>query len=189
MQAVLGEQDMGEELRASAPAGDWMRGGGRLGDRFAGPAGELLPNVLNHLPSPRDQLRPRRSCARSSRHSTGRPKVLPLARQMLGQRPPRRFAPFEGLHRNLLTRRRSRGHLRRRLGLRRILLQIGELKLKLIEQHPAFRGLPEPLVPQLPDRVLELLDQERTVLRLALCRRLAGRGGRRPASWVASRCP
>jgi hypothetical protein len=43
------------------------------------------------------------------------------------------------------------------------------LKLKLIEQRAALRGLAEPLVPQLPDRVLELLDQQRAVLRLALC--------------------
>jgi hypothetical protein len=53
--------------------------------------------------------------------------------------------------------------------LRRILLQIGQLKLELVEQRATFRGLPEPLVPHLPDRVLELLDQQRAVRRLALC--------------------
>ena len=37
-------------------------------------------------------------------------------------------------------------------GLRGIFLQISQLKLELIQQRAAFRGLPEPLVPQLPDR-------------------------------------
>ena len=48
--------------------------------------------------------------------------------------------------------------------------QVGELKLKLIEQRAALGGLSELLVPQLPDRVLQLLDQQRAVLRLALRR-------------------
>jgi hypothetical protein len=55
--------------------------------------------------------------------------------------------------------------------LRRIRLQIGQLKLELIEQRTTFRGLPEPIVSQLPDRELELLDQQRPVLCLALRRR------------------
>ena len=42
---------------------------------------------------------------------------------------------------------------RRRLGLRRILFQIGQLKLELIEQRATLRGLAELLVPQLLDRV------------------------------------
>src|SRR3974377_54999 len=58
----------------------------------------------------------------------------------------------------------------RRLGLCSILFQIGELKLKLIKQRAALRGLSEPLVPQLPDRVFELLDQQRAILCLALGR-------------------
>jgi hypothetical protein len=45
------------------------------------------------------------------------------------------------------------------------------LKLKLIEQRTTFRGLAEPIVSQLPDRELELLDQKRPVLGLALRRR------------------
>jgi hypothetical protein len=50
----------------------------------------------------------------------------------------------------------------------RILFQVGELQLKLIEQHSTFRGLSELLVLQLLDRVFELLDQQRAVLHLAL---------------------
>ena len=177
MQAVLGEQDMGEQLWPGAPARDRVRWGGRLADRFAGPAGELLAHVLDHLPLARNELQRlghvladlaqcRAAAARAGR---GRRIDDPLARQMLGQRPASRPAPFERRHRHLLARRR--GHLRRRLGLRGIRLQIGQLQLELIEQRTTLRGLAEPLVPELPDRELELLDQQRAVLRLALRRR------------------
>ena len=55
--------------------------------------------------------------------------------------------------------------------MRRIRLQIGQLQLELIEQRTAFRGLAEPIVSELPDRELELLDQQRPVLCLVLRRR------------------
>ena len=158
VQAVLGEQDMGEQLRPGAPARDRVRGRRRLGDRLAGPAGELLAHVLDHLPLPRNELQrlghvladlaqPAVAAARAGR---GRRIDDALARQMLGQRPARRLAPLERRHRDLLGCRQ----LRRGLGLRRILFQVGELKLKLIEQRATLRGLPELLVPQLLDRDL-----------------------------------
>jgi hypothetical protein len=50
--------------------------------------------------------------------------------------------------------------MRRGLGLRRILFQVGKLQFKLIEQRATLRGLPELFVPQLLDRELELLDQQ-----------------------------
>jgi hypothetical protein len=55
-----------------------------------------------------------------------------LAREMFGQRATRRLATLEGLHRNLLARRRRRRgrRLRCRLGRGGILLQIGKLKLE-----------------------------------------------------------
>ena len=56
MQAVLGEQDMGQQLRPGAAARDRMRRRRRLGDRLAAPARELLAHVLDHLPLPRHQL-------------------------------------------------------------------------------------------------------------------------------------
>src|SRR4051794_14019682 len=56
MQAVLEEQDMGEKLRARAPACDRMRRGWWLCDRPAGPAGELLAHMLDHLSLPRHEL-------------------------------------------------------------------------------------------------------------------------------------
>ena len=58
----------------------------------------------------------------------------------------------------------------RRVHLCRIRLQIGQLQLELIEQLTTFRGLAEPIVSELPDRELELLDQQRSVLCLALRR-------------------
>ena len=76
---------------------------------------------------------------------------------MLGQRTARRLAPLERWHRDLLGCRQ----LRRGLGLRRILFQVGKLQLKLIEQRATLRGLSELFVPQLLDRELELLDQQR----------------------------
>src|SRR5262245_24069544 len=86
----------------------------------------------------------------------------PFARQLLRQGPARRLPPLERRHLYPVARR---GHPGCRLRLRGILLQIGQLKLELIQQCAAFRGLAEPLVPQLPDRVFELLDQQRAVLR------------------------
>jgi hypothetical protein len=65
---------------------------------------------------------------------------------MRGQRTACRSAPFEGLHRNLLVRRRRSRHPCRRFGLRSILFQVGELKLELLEQRATLRGLAEPLV-------------------------------------------
>src|SRR5215204_3976766 len=83
---------------------DRVRWGRRLRDRFAGSAGQ------------------RRRIDDA------------FARQMLRERTARRLAPFEGLHRYLLARRHGCRHPRRRLGLRGILFQIGELQLELIEQ-------------------------------------------------------
>jgi hypothetical protein len=56
VQAVLGKQDMGQQLGPCTPARNRMRGGRRLGDRFAGPADELLAHVLDHLPLARNEL-------------------------------------------------------------------------------------------------------------------------------------
>ena len=109
MQAVLGEQHMGEQLRSGTPARDRMRGRRRLADRLAGPAGELLAHMLDHLPLARNELQRlghvladlaqcRPAAARAGR---GRRIDDPLARQMLGQRTARRPAPFERWHRVL----------------------------------------------------------------------------------------
>jgi hypothetical protein len=61
--------------------------------------------------------------------------------------------------------------LGRHVRLRRIGLQIGQLQLELVMQPTPFRGLAEPIMSELPDRELELLDQQCPVLCLALRRR------------------
>ena len=63
-------------------------------------------------------------------------------------------------------------------GLGSILLQVRQLEFELFEDRPPLRGLAEPLVPQLGDRVLEPLDQQRA----ELCRALAEQQ-RLPARW------
>jgi hypothetical protein len=56
VQAVLGEQDMGQELGSATSARHRARGGRRFGDHFAGPADELLARVLDHFPLARNEL-------------------------------------------------------------------------------------------------------------------------------------
>jgi hypothetical protein len=50
MQAILGEQHMGEQPRPGAPTRDRVRWCRRLGDLLARPAGELLTYVLKSRP-------------------------------------------------------------------------------------------------------------------------------------------
>ena len=52
----------------------------------------------------------------------------------------------------------------RRPGL--ILLDLEQLKLELIQQRPPLRRLSEPLMLQLGDPVLQLLDQQHLVAKL-----------------------
>ena len=85
----------------------------------------------------------------------------PLAWQMIGKRTARRLLPFKTLHLDLLGRGRGGCHLCRRLGLRGILFHVGKRKLELFQRCAPFRGLAEPLVAQLGDRELHLLDQQR----------------------------
>jgi hypothetical protein len=79
---------------------------------------------------------------------------------MLGQRPARRLAPLECLHRDPLAPRRIGGDPCRGFGLSGIFFHVGKLKLELLEHDAAFRRLPILLVPQLRDRELHLLDQQ-----------------------------
>lgn len=173
VQAILGEQDMGQQPGSRAPTRNRVRGGRRLADRFAGSADELLTDVLDHFPLARDELQRLghilaelaqsvvAAAWASRRHWIH--KTLP--RQMLRQRPARRFAPLERGHRNLL----GCGHLRGGLGLRGVLLEIGELQLKLVQQCAALGGLSELLVPQLLDREFELLDEQGPRVGLGFC--------------------
>ena len=54
VQAILGEQDMGQQPGSRTSTRNRVRGGRRLADRFAGPADELLTDVLDHLPLARE---------------------------------------------------------------------------------------------------------------------------------------
>jgi hypothetical protein len=56
MLAILLEQDHRQEARAGKAAGKHMEGGGRLADLLASPAGELLADMLDNLPLPRNDL-------------------------------------------------------------------------------------------------------------------------------------
>src|ERR1700752_1967145 len=56
VQAVLGEQNMGGEFGPCTAARNRVRGGRRLGDRFASPANELLAHVLDNFPLARNEL-------------------------------------------------------------------------------------------------------------------------------------
>ena len=63
-----------------------------------------------------------------------------------------------------------RGDLFRRLRLSLCLLQLEQLQLELIDQRVALRRLAEPLMLQLGDPVLELLDLQRLVANLRAIR-------------------
>jgi hypothetical protein len=65
------------------------------------------------------------------------------------------------LHLDLLGRGRGCCYLRRRLGLRGILFHVGKCEFELLKHRAPFRGLAKPLVAQLGDRELHLLDQQR----------------------------
>ncbi len=137
MQAVLGEQDMGEQLRPCRPPRNRVRGSRWLGDRFAGPADELLTHMLDHLPLAWNELQRLGHVLAELAQSVvatawaGRRHRIDntLPRQMRRQRPTRRLAALERWHRNLV----GCGHLRCVLGLRGVLFQIGELQLELIQ--------------------------------------------------------
>jgi len=168
MQAILGKQQMGEQPWPPTPTRDRVRGRRRLRDLLARPARELLAHVLDHLPLARDELQRlghilAELVQNAAAAWTGaRPRIDDaLARQMLGQRPARRLAPMESLNLDLLARRRLRRHLRRSFGFGGVLLHVGEPQLQLLEHRTPLRGLSEPLVPQLGDRELHLLDQQR----------------------------
>jgi hypothetical protein len=122
---------MGQKTRSGAAAGNGMVGCRRGDDGVAGPAGELLADVPNHLEATRDVIEglayvladaPQRAAAARA----GRTGAIPhlLARQVVGQRPAGRLLcfghalddcrlGFQGLDRQLevlaLTRQLLRG--------------------------------------------------------------------------------
>ena len=94
-----------------------------------------------------------------------------LARQMRRQRPPCRPPALESYNVDFgSSSGLGRSEISLRLRLRRIGFEIGELKLKLLQDRAAFRGLPELHVAQLRDRELQLLNLQRVGLRFVLRR-------------------
>jgi hypothetical protein len=137
--------------------------------------------MLDHLPLARNHLQGLRhvlaDLAQSSAATAwaGRRRRIdhPLARQMLGQRPARRLAPLEAVDRD--CHGRQGGRLGCHLGFGCGLFQIGELKLELLDQPgAALRGSTEPVMAQLGDGELELLNHQRAGLRLGFGRRPRG---------------
>jgi hypothetical protein len=110
VQAVLGEQDMGEQLRPCTPPRNRVRGSRWLGDRFAGPADELLTHMLDHLPLARNELQRLGHVLAELTQSVvatagagGRHRIdNAFPRQMLRQRPAGRLAALERCHRGLV---------------------------------------------------------------------------------------
>ena len=170
MQAVLGEQDMGEQLRSRTSARDRVRWSGRLADRFAGPAGELLAHVLDHFPLPRNELQ------RLGHILADLAQVGAAATRAEPRAPDRRSVPaadaratddepagaWNDAHDTVFSRAdRKLGH---GLCLRRVSSTSASSQLELVDERMTFRRLTVSFVSQLGDRELELLDQKRPVL-------------------------
>jgi len=142
MQPVFGKQDVGEQSRAGAAARNGVEGCRRLGDRLAGPAGELLAHVLDHLPLPRNELQRLRHVLADlaqpvapAARAIGRDRIDDtLAWQVLGQRPAGRSPPLERTHLDCLGLSPLGCQARGRFGFRCILFELGEFELELIER-------------------------------------------------------
>ena len=179
------EQDHRQQAGTGPAAGDHMERRRRLADLLAIAAGELLANVLDHLPLPRNDLQrlgdvlaqlaqPRAAAAQAS----GRSRLdHPLARQMLGEGLARRALAGEGHHIGGL----GHGPLGGDLVLGRRTLELLEGQLHLIEQsHAAFRALAVELARQLGDLQLLMGDQGLIVGSLGLGHRQFGLDPGRP---------
>ena len=150
------EQDHRQQTGAGPAPGDHMERRRSLADLLAVPAGELLADMLDHLPLARDRFQrlgdglaqlaqPPAAAAKASGRSR---HDHPLARQMLGERLARRALAGEGRHRRGLGHRHLGGDLV--LGGRT--LQFLELQLDLIEKpRRAFRARTIELARQLLD--------------------------------------
>jgi hypothetical protein len=171
----LGLDDHRQQVGSRPAARDRVEGRRRLGDRLAGPAGELLPDCLDHLPLPGDHLQglgdrlaelgelaaAAWAGARAGEHPA-------LARQMLRQRLAHRRCVC--LFRFLLRR-----------GFAGVRLQLLKLQFQLIEQFAAaFGGGAEPVVAELGDQQLQVRDHRLRAgrTRFGLAARLLFRGKR-----------
>ena len=141
-----------------------MIGSRGLGDRFAIPAGELLPHGLDHLPparrhSPASASRPRRACAGADRRSIRRSSEEPsrwFPGKMLRKGIALRGPPGEAAN----VRRPGDGSLRRQFVFRCAGLKLLEFERQLLDQpRRALRSLAVDLALELGDPKLLLRDQ------------------------------
>ena len=155
MHGELVADDHRQQARAGAPARDGMVRRRRLGDGLAGPAAELLPHRLHHLPLTGHHLQRLRDvfpqldqiATTTAGAGLGRGQHDPLARQVGRQRRPLGLAAGEGAHRGIAVV----GFALARVLARRC--------LQLIQQVVApFRGLAVPLSTQRRDLQLQMFD-------------------------------
>jgi len=165
MLPVLLEQDHRQQARPGPPAGDHMKRCRRLVDFLAVAAGELLSDMLDHLPLPRDHLQRlgdilaqfAQPCAAAAQAGRGGRLDHPLARQMLGERLTRWPLAGKGCH----IRRLRNGALGGNLVLARRARELLEGQLHLVEQpHAAFRARAVELACQLCDLQSLVSDQD-----------------------------
>ena len=176
MLAKLLEQDHRQQAWPGPAAGDDVERRRRLADLLAVPAGELLADVLDHLPGFGDDLQrlgdvlaqlgqPRTAAAgagRRSRHDH------PFAGQMLGEGFSRRPLARERRH----LRGLGRGHFGGELILGGRGLQFRQLQLQLIQKpRGALRAWAIAITVELLDLQLQMSDQ-----RLIVGALRAGRG-------------
>lgn len=174
--AVLRHEHVGQQPRAGPPALDRQRRQRRLGDALAGPAGELWPDVPDHLEARwhvfehlGHVLAERAQIAAALRAGAGGGVHHLLARQMFGQRPARRLArcPGAGGADHLQPGGgRLLGGRAPRLGR----LEVLELQLELgdLPAQP-LRRLAELLAPQPRECSLRRAISSRLALSVASC--------------------
>jgi hypothetical protein len=153
-------QDHRQQLGPGTPAGDRVERRRRLGDRLARPAGEFLPNRLDHLPLPWDHLERLGDClaklgqfALAAWTFSWARDDDPLARQMRRQGTADRLGARASVAR-LGGRFRVRGLRLGGLGLKLLKLQ-----LELVQEPAAaLGGRAEAVALQLGNQQLEVCD-------------------------------
>ena len=193
MLPVLLEQDHRQQAGAGPTPGNYMERRRSLADLLAVAAGELLADVLDHLPLPRDDLQrlgdvlaqlaqPRAATAKANSRAR---LDHPLTRQMLGEGLARRTLAGEGHHIGGL----GHGPLGGDLVLGGRTLELLERQLHLIEQpHRAFRALAIELARQLRDLQLLMGDHGLIVGGLGLGHRQFRLDPGRPGRFLDALC-
>jgi hypothetical protein len=164
MTAVLLEQDHRQQAGADPGTRDDVERCRRLGERLAVPAGELLSHGLPYEPAPRDDVEGLgddlahlgEPMAPAAAAGGGWRDDNALARQMHRQGSAHRLLPDMGCD------DRAGGGFHGRLVLGRGFLELGQLKLELVDEPLAsLAGLAELLAPGLGEQQLQPLNLQR----------------------------